>query len=156
MIAIEYLQKAGKNKNYATILAIKDYDKMKDIISVTPDKIKDAYDSMSSPKSPNLSGMPGGGYNPSATQDKIISQLDRIDSLKKRYDKAITYMSWFEPAWARLSNDEKLIVKEFYMSGNLRSGATYRLMEALHYSQRNVDRKRKKAIEHLAYMLIAE
>ena len=129
---------------------------MKDIISVTPDKIKDAYDSMSSPKSPNLSGMPGGGHNPSATQDKIISQLDRIDSLKKRYDKAITYMSWFEPAWARLSNDEKLIVKEFYMSGNLRSGATYRLMEALHYSQRNVDRKRKKAIEHLAYMLIAE
>ena len=126
MIAIEYLQKAGKNKNYATILAIKDYDKMKDIISVTPDKIKDAYDSMSSPKSPNLSGMPGGGHNPSATQDKIISQLDRIDSLKKRYDKAITYMSWFEPAWARLSNDEKLIVKEFYMSGNLRSGATYR------------------------------
>jgi hypothetical protein len=62
-------------------------------------------------------------------------------------------MRWFEPAWRALTDDERLILSEFYMSGNQRSGATYRLMGLLNYSESHIERMRAKALSGLRQML---
>jgi len=44
-------------------------------------------------------------------------------------------MGWLDPAWGALT-DEEHILREFYMTGNQRSGATARLQCELNYSER--------------------
>lgn len=140
------------DKTDATIAAIRDYNAMRSIINITPDEIKILYDKMTAPRSPNLTGMPS-VHNPQASQDKLASEIDKLDVLRERYSHAIEYIRWFEPAWSSLSDTEQSVLKEFYMVGNQKSGATYRLMSTLNYSERSVERTRSKAFNYLKAML---
>jgi len=147
MIAWKYI-----NKTDATVSAIRDYNSMRSIINITPDEIKEVYEKMTSPRSPNLSGMPS-SHDPMAAQDKLASQIDKLDLLRERYSQAIAYMNWFEPAFSSLTDTEKTVIREFYMGDNQRSGATYRLMEMLHCSESSVERIRSKAFSRLRSLL---
>ena len=62
-------------------------------------------------------------------------------------------MAWFEPAWSSLTDSEQHILVEFYMSDNQKSGATYRLMSELNYSESHIERMRSNALNHLRSML---
>jgi hypothetical protein len=147
MIALKYI-----NKNAATIAAIRDYNNMRFIINNTPQEIKDIYGNMASPRIPKLSGMPS-VRNPQAGADKLVTQLDKIDILRGRYSQALEYMSWFEPAWSSLTDIEQHILSEFYLGDNQNSGATYRLMDELSYSESHVERLRSRALSHLCSLL---
>ena len=83
----------------------------------------------------------------------LAAQLDKLDILRERYSQALEYMSWFEPAWSSLTDTEQHILTEFYMRENQKSGATYRLMNELNYSQSQVERLRASALSHLRIML---
>ena len=148
MIAWKYI-----NKNAAAIAALRDYDSMRVIINNTPDSIKELYTRLTSPRGPNLSGMPT-AHNVYASQDSIAAQVDKLDLLQERYSTAIEYLKWFEPAWVTLSDTEQHILREFYMTGNRKSGATYRLMHELGYSERTIDRMRSNALNHIRLLLI--
>lgn len=76
------------DKRSATIDAIKDYDSMQFIIDHTGDEIKAERDKMSGVASPNWDGMPR-GYNPGATEDRILNGIEEIDILKERYRQAV-------------------------------------------------------------------
>jgi len=143
MIALKYI-----NKNAATIAALRDYHNMRFIINNTSEEIKDLYEKMSAPRVPKLSGMPS-ARNPQAGADKITSQIDKLDILRERYNQAMEYMTWFGPAWSSLTDDEQHILSEFYMADNQKSGATYRLMSQLQYSESHVERLRSYALSHL-------
>lgn len=143
MIALKYI-----NKNAATVAAIRDYENMRFIINNTPQEIKDVYEQMTSPRGPKLSGMPS-VRNPQGGADKIAAQIDKLDILRERYSQAIEYMAWFEPAWSSLTDSEQHILSEFYMTDNKKSGATYRLMSKLNYSESHVERLRSNALNHL-------
>lgn len=147
MIALKYI-----NKNTAAIAAIRDYDNMRFIISSTPQEIKDVYEKMTSPRSPKLSGLPS-VWSPQAGPDKLIAQIDRLDILWERYSQAIEYMAWFEPAWSSLTDTEQRILTEFYMGDNRNSGATYRLMDELNYSESHVERLRSRSLGNLRCLL---
>jgi len=147
LIALKYI-----NKNAATVAAIRDFNNMKFIINSTPQEIKEVYEKMTSPKNTVLTGMPT-ARNLQAGTDILTEQLDKLDILRERYSQAIEYMEWFEPAWSNLSEMEKYILKEFYMNGNQKSGATYRLMEVLNRSERTVERLRSNALNHLRSLL---
>jgi hypothetical protein len=147
MIALKYI-----NKNAATVAAIRDYNNMRFIINNTPQEIKDVYEKMTSPKSPRLGSSPA-ARNPQAGSDMLAAQLDKLDILRERYSQALEYMSWFEPAWSSLTDTEQHILTEFYMRENQKSGATYRLMNELNYSQSQVERLRASALSHLRIML---
>jgi hypothetical protein len=147
MIALKYI-----NKNAATVAAIRDYENMRFIINNTPQEIKDVYEQMASPRGPKLTGLPS-ARNPQAGADKLAAQIDKLDILRERYSQAIEYMAWFEPAWSSMTDTEQHILSEFYMCDNQKSGATYRLMSELSYSERKIEQMRSDALKHLRILL---
>ena len=147
MIAWKYI-----NKNSAVIAAIRDYNSMRFIINNTSDEIKEIYEKMTAPRTANLTGVPS-GLNPKAGEDKLAAQLDELDLLRERYRSAVEYMSWFEPAWLNMTDNERYILTEFYMGNNQKSGATYRLMADLNYSESHVERLRSNALNRLRTLL---
>lgn len=140
------------NKNAATVAAIRDYENMRFIINNAPQEIKDVYAQMTSPRGPKLSGIPS-ARNPQAGADKLAAQIDKLDILRERYSQAIEYITWFEPAWSSLTDTEQRILNEFYMRDNQKSGATYRLMDVLSYSESHIERLRSNALNHLRSLL---
>jgi hypothetical protein len=147
MIATKYI-----NKNAATVAAIRDYNNMRFIINNTPQEIKDVYEKMASPRSLKLSGMPS-ARNLQAGSDKLAEQMDKLDILRERYCQAVEYMAWFEPAWYSLTDAERRILSEFYMNNSQRSGATYRLMDEMNYSESHIERLRSNSLNHLRSIL---
>ena len=141
------------DKKSAAVSAIKDYTDMEFIINDTPDDIADVRAKMTTAKTPALSDMPKGTPDPHAGEGRLAAQLDEIDILKERYRRALEYMEWFRPAWDALTDDERIILTEYYMSGNMRSGANVRLSLRLHYSTAQIDRIRSKALSRLTVML---
>ncbi|MFA5638385.1 MAG: hypothetical protein WC961_05845 [Anaerovoracaceae bacterium] len=147
MIAWKYIDKSA-----ASIAAIRDYNAMRVIINNTPEEIKAVYEKMTAPRSPNLSGMPS-VRNPQSGSDRLAFQIDKLDILRERYSQAIEYMTWFEPSWSSLTDTEQHILSEFYMGDNQKSGATYRLMDELNYSERKIEQMRSNALKHLRILL---
>jgi len=148
VIAWKYINKAS-----AVIAALRDYHNMRFIINNTPDEIKDVYGGMIAPRNPKLTGMPS-VRNPQSGLDKLSAQIDKLDILRERYSAAIEYMAWFEPAWSNLTDTEQHILSEFYMTDNLKSGATYRLMDEYKYSERKIEQMRSNALKHLCVLLL--
>jgi DNA-directed RNA polymerase specialized sigma subunit len=80
--------------------------------------------------------------------------LDRLDVLEERERVAKAYMAWFIPAWDRLTEQEQLILTEFFMVSNqFRNGARGRLASKLNYTERHIDRLRADAIQKLQTLL---
>lgn len=147
MIAWKYI-----NKTSATIAALRDYNNMRFVFNNIPDEIKEMHASMTAPRSSNLSGMPS-VHNPQAGEGELVAQIDKLDILWGSYYQAIDYMAWFEPAWTALTDTERHILAEFYMGENLKSGATYRLVQQLNYSESHVERLRSNALSRLQTLL---
>ncbi|MDF2672433.1 MAG: hypothetical protein K0R09_698 [Clostridiales bacterium] len=147
MIALTYIDKKS-----ATIAAIKDYENMKLIISTTPQEIKEEYENMISINSPGFDDMPK-VYNPHVGENKVVHAIDKIDVMFERYSQAVEYMEWFETAFLTLSEEERMVLKEFYMHGNQRSGASARIEVKMNYSPRQVERLRQKSLERLMFNL---
>jgi hypothetical protein len=147
MIAWKYLDKIS-----AEIAAMRDYESMRAIINNTPDEIKDVYEKMTAPRSAKLNGLPS-ARNPQAGEDVLAEQIDKLDVLRERYSSAVEYMAWFEAAWGTLTDTERTILREFYMSGSQRSGAAARLQSMLNYSDRQVERLRSKSMSRLSVLL---
>lgn len=150
MIAWKYI-----NKPSATILVLQDYTTMREIINITPQETKELYDRMFSPGSRTMTGLPA-SWNPQAGEERMINCLDTLDVIQERYRQAVEYMSWFEPAWATLSDVEQLVLREFYMNDSLRSGATVRLQERLNFSERQIQRIKEKALRRLSTLLFGK
>jgi hypothetical protein len=147
-IFIKYL-----DKRKGTIEAIKDYDNMQFIIDRTENDIKDAYEDMTSLKSVNLNGLPK-AHNPKAGEDSIINSIEKISVLETRYDDAMEYMKWFGPAWQRLSEDERYILKTFYNSRyGERLDAIYDICEKLGIERTTAYKRKNKALTKLEKML---
>ncbi len=147
MIALTYIDKKS-----ATIAAIKDYENMKLIISTTPQEIKEEYEDIISINSPSFDDMPK-AHNPHAGENKVIHSLDKINVMLERYRQAVEYMEWFEAALLSLSEEERMVLKEFYMQGNQKSGASARIQIKMNYSPRQVERLRQKSLERLMFNL---
>ena len=143
------------DKRSAAVDALKDYGSMKFIIGHTDDEIKRAYEKMEGISSPQLDGMPR-SHNPQASEERIVKGIEEIDVLKERYRQAVEYMSWFEPAWATLTDTEQVVLREFYMGDNLRSGAAIRLQERLNFSERQVHRIRAQALKRMSHLLFGK
>lgn len=150
MIAWKYL-----NKPSATVAALQDYSTMREIINITPQETKELYDRMISVGGRQITCLPT-SWNPQAGEERLVKSLDTLDVIQERYRQAVEYMNWFEPAWATLSDVEQTILREFYMSDSLRSGATARLQQRLNYSERQVHRIRAQALKRMSHLLFGK
>ena len=147
MIAWQYLDKRS-----ATIKALKDFRDMQFIVENHEKEIAEIRSEMSTTGRAVLSDMPKCQLNPHARETRIVTAIDEINILEERYNKAVEFTKWFEPAWGRLTDVEQFVLTEFY-SDNQRSGANARLQYKLNYSESHVERLRQKALSRLTLML---
>ena len=150
MIAMSYV-----DKRYAARGALRDYQTMLRVMEITPGEVVAAYGDMAAPRTPVLEHGPT-AHDPLTGELKLAAAIDDMDIMRERYQAAVEYMAWFEPAWKSLSEQERIILREFYMSGSLRSGATARLHEQLGLSLKHVDRLRGRALSRLSILLYGQ
>jgi hypothetical protein len=149
MVAWKYIDKQA-----ITVSAIRDFDSMNAIIDTTPQSVKDKYDMITNPvEALSKSSVTKITCEHNATVKKKIGDIDFV---KARYVNALEYMEWFMPAWTNLTQLDQKILKEYYMSGSRRSGASARLQNELNYSDRQIDRLRASALETLSLLLLGE
>lgn len=87
------------DKRNATINALKDYESMNFLLENAQAEVAAQQDNMTSLGSPVLSYMPKGASNPHAVENRVVKTLDMINILNERYQRAVEYMRWFQPAW---------------------------------------------------------
>jgi len=143
------------DKNDAAIAAMQDYENMRFIVNNTPNEIKEAYEEMAALRSPKLTRMPSAN-NPKAGEERIAEQLDDLDFLRDRYRSAAEYMAWFEPVWETLGDAEKCVLREYYMTGNQKSGAAARVECELGYCDRQIRRIKERALERFSILLFGK
>jgi len=147
LIAWKYL-----DKQQATLNALGDYKNMAAIIEITPTEIKNIKDDMSSPRSSNYDGMPH-TRDPQSGENILCSVIDKSDVLRNRYQQAVEFMSWFNPAWLELNDEERLILEEFYMREGSKTNALENICELLHIERAQIYRRKDKALNRLTIFL---
>jgi len=125
---------------------------MKYIIEHTDEDIANLNEEMTSPASPVLNGMPS-NHDPKAGEKRLIACINEIDVLKERYRQALEYMDWFQPAWDALSEDEQLILTEFFINNINKTDAISNIGDKLFLERAQVYRRKEKALNHLALLL---
>lgn len=148
-VAMDYLDKRG-----ATVNALKDYEAMKFILAHTKDQISDTREEMERVSRPTPSDMPRGQRSPQRMEERIVNCLDSIDVMKTRYQYALEYMSWFQPAWDMLSKEERNVLEKFYMSAEERqTDNILDLCEQYHIERTSVYKRKDRALARLTLFL---
>ena len=147
-IAWTYLDKRG-----AAVDALKDFASMEYIIANHAEDEEAIREDMTAVGSPALGGQPS-SHNPHAGEARLAAQLDEIDVLKERYRQALEYMAWFRPAWEQLSEDERFILREFFMQAGInKTDAVLNIGEHIHVERAQAYRYKDKALNRLALLL---
>jgi len=141
------------DKKAAAINALKDYSSMKYIIEHTDEDIATINEKMSSPASPVINGMPS-IHDPKAGEKRLLACINEIDVLKERYRQALEYMDWFQPAWDALTDDERYVLKEFYLDEEQKQiDAVYNICDHFNIERSSAYNKKNRALQHLALLL---
>ena len=136
-----------------TIKALCNYDSMKFIIANTPRKIKEVEDAAAAVHSPRIDSMPK-IHNNNAHEEKLLHAIELTDVYARRYYAAIKFIQWFEPAWLHLSDDERFILTECYMtSGQEQCIAIYTIMDHFSIERSSAYNKKNRAVQHLSVLL---
>ena len=143
------------NKRTATIDAIKAYSSMKFILEKTADEIVAAAHATVGLGSPSIDGMPH-AHNPQSAEDKIVNGIEEIDVLKERYRQAEQYMAWFEPAWSKLTESERIILTSFYSSEEDAQNAVSLMSDLFHIERTTVYNRKNIALKHLTRLLYGQ
>lgn len=146
-IAWHYLDKKA-----AAVEALKDYGSMGHILEHTDEKIYSLRCRMETPRTTPLDGMPKAD-DPKAGEDRLITCIDEINMLRERYRQAVEYMHWFRPAWKALTDEERLLLEEFFLSPHTKTEAVLNLGEKLYLERSQIYYRRDKAVSRLALLL---
>ena len=139
------------DKRKATIRAIEAYRSMSFIIKNSELDIDKIRARMEGVGSPNIDGMPH-SHDPQAAEDRMLSCIEEIDTIKERYRQAKEYMSWFQPAWDHLSDDEKYLLESFYLLDGDEVDI-YAMENHLGYVRKTIYNKKNMALDHLTTLL---
>lgn len=144
------------DKRAAAIAAIKDFDSMRFIINNTDSEITAEREKMTGVGSPNMDGMPH-AHDPSAAEERIAGGIDEIDVLRERYRQAVEYMSWFRPAWERLTDEDRYVLDSFYGdAGNYGSNTVDYIAEYLNVEKATAYRRKNRALDRLTVLLFGK
>jgi len=142
------------DKNNASIEALKDYRSMKSIISNTKAEIEAVRTGMIGLGSHSLSDLPKGTRDSAANENRIIRGMEEIDALKVRYQQAAAYMEWFQPAWSALAEDERVVLKLFYLQEDTnRIDAVMEICDHFCIERSSAYKKKDRALSHLSLLL---
>ena len=77
--------------------------------------------------------------------------------LKERYRQAIEYMSWFQPAWEQLTDDERFLLESFYGDVNsYGSGAASYIASHFGIEQSSAYKRKNRALDRLTVLLFGK
>lgn len=141
------------NRQLAAADALKDYASMAYILEHHAGVEQEMRERMTSVPSHPITGMPK-EKNPRGFETRLASSLDEIDVLKERYRRALEYMEWFEPAWQALTEEERFVLTEFYLSNEYSPVDPVVTISQRFFIERSSAYKRKsRALAHLATLL---
>lgn len=142
------------DKRNATINALKDYESMNFLLKNAQAEVAAQQDNMTSLGSPVLSDMPKGASNPHAVENRVVKTLDMINILNERYQRAVEYMRWFQPAWQVLTEDEQFVLSRFYLDDDSRQAdSVAEVCERYHIERTSAYKKKDRALSHLTLLL---
>ena len=142
------------DKRNAVINALKDYESMNYIVDNSPSKICETEEQMIGQSSPSFSDMPKGSPNPKAAENRIVQAIDTITIMNERYQRALEYMTWFQPAWQALSADERFVLSRFYMDDESKQiDSVSEICECFHIERTSAYKKKDRALSRLALLL---
>lgn len=147
-IAWHYLDKRS-----AAINALNDYESMKYILDHIPEEINELKKGMQSITSPRLSDMPKAPHDPHAGENKIINNLDSIDIMESRHQRAKEFFDWFQPAWNGLSDAERYVLTCFFLEKTDQQEGVNQICEHFHIERSSAYKKKDRALSHLALLL---
>ncbi len=148
-IAWQYLDKRA-----ATISALKDYESMKTIAAQAPEELAKLRQQMMRINSPAISGMPRDPFDPHSGESRTARALDAMDALTSKYRQALSYMAWFHPCWEELTEDERFVLKCFYMKETEhQTDNVCDICEAFHIERTSAYKKKDRAVSRLSLML---
>src|SRR5699024_806766 len=111
------------------------------------------HDGMMPPSTPVNDGMPS-VHNPKANESRIVFSIDKIDVQKERLRQAIEYMNWFKPAWDELTEDEQIVLYEFYMvEDQRRTEAVHTICDYFKIERSSAYNKKNRALDRLTLLL---
>lgn len=133
--------------------AITTYEAMKFVVANTPIKIREVDIEMTAIHSPVIDGMPK-IHNNNAHEEKLMHAIELKDIFIERYYAATTFIDWFEPCWLHLSEEDQLILTEFFLgSAQEKEIAVYTVMDKCHVGKTAAYGKKNAALKHLALLL---
>ena len=138
------------DKHRAAVAAIEARNGMKFIIEHTPEDVQRVRERMSSASAPVYSDMPH-THDPKSGENRMLAGIDELDVLQNRYLQAVEYFEWFDPAWARLSDDDKYVLKMFFVDSG--PDTVDEIAEHFCIERTSVYSKRRRAIDRLATLL---
>lgn len=148
-IAWQYLDKKA-----ATISALKDYDSMRRLAAQTKEQMAQASARMTALGSGVPRDTPGGGFRPHGGEDRIAGAMDEMDILREKYSQVQAYMSWFRAGWSALTEDERYVLRQFYMEGDQsQTDRVLDICETYSIERTSAYKKKDKALARLSLML---
>ena len=97
-----------------------------------------------------------------------IAALRRAGSLQKaavelallhdieRYRQAAEYMTWFRPAWKKLSSDEQYVLQTFYADEDAQTSAVYAIADHFHIERSSAYKRKNRALAKFAILLFGK
>ena len=144
------------DKRAAAVAALKDYDAMKFIIENSGEEIRGNYESLAGVRGISYDGMPK-SHNPNAGEDRILNGLETIDILRERYRQATEFMKWFQPAWEKLTEEERMVLDTFYSETNAYgNSAADHIARYFGIEQTSAYKKKNRALDRLTMLLFGK
>lgn len=106
------------DKRSATVAALKDYNDMRFIIDDYQNQRNQLQDKMLGISSPQPKLTTSGSNFGNHQEDRLIEGLTKLEQANERYQAALTYLKWFEPAWQELTKDEQWLLDVCYRTPN--------------------------------------
>ena len=147
------IQQKFVNWEAATINALKSYEAMQHCIDQYTEQMQQANDRLYNLKSATTDKDPvqGGGSKP---EENWINGIDRKMLLCGKMEDAEKFMAWFGPAWAKLTEGERIVLEERWMVHRTdRGGWVESVRNRLHIEQAQCYRECDQALERLTLFL---
>ena len=140
------------DKKKAAVDALESYDDMDYIIRHTDEDIAKAESRLYGVGSRGMDGLPH-AHDVKAVENRIINGIEDIDVMKERYRQASEFMEWFNPAWEKLSEDERYVLEAFFMDEGKCSSGDEAVAAHFGIERASAYRKKNRALDHLALLL---
>lgn len=124
-----------------------------------------SYDGFARAQNEDMIHPPGGGYSDTPThgggnktEEAWCRGIDQKQMLIDKLAKAKAYMTWFKPAWERLTEEERIVLEEHYMHQRLAGSWLYSVQKRLESSNLPMERTKiyqvnERALERLSVLL---